>query len=93
MGIYYVIRKLSQGAIDKKHEKRKIIFMAHIKDSLTYTGAAELVGVTEGTIRAAVRRGELPVEASNDGRVSLIPRAQVVAWGKHRPKRGRPPKA
>lgn len=60
-----------------------------MRDALTTTDAARLLGVRPVTVRSYVARGYL--SAQKFGRDWLIPRAQVEALAAHPPKRtGRP---
>jgi excisionase family DNA binding protein len=49
----------------------------------TRTGAARLAGCTEGAIRHAVRRGDLPAYEAADGTI-LIHRQDLDAWSAQR---------
>lgn len=63
--------------------------MPQLSKYTTLIGAGELVGLTEGAIRAAIRRGELATEDTHDGRVRLLRVAAVHRWAERRSRRSR----
>ena len=63
----------------------------NVTNSVTTAGAAELASVTEGAIRAAIRRGELTPVETHCQRARLLSVAAVRKWAKSERKSG--PKA
>jgi hypothetical protein len=61
-------------------------------DYVTQTGAGPLAGVTEATIRAAIKRGELIPEQTRDG-TTLLRVVDVLQWATQTRPRGRKPRA
>ena len=60
-----------------------------VTKSVTIAGAAEIAGVTEGAIRAAIGRGELPDPTrSACGRAKLLPLTAAEKWANTKRTRG-----
>ena len=62
-----------------------------ISKSITIQGAADLAGLTDTAIRAAIARGELKTTQTHCRRATLLSLADVRGWMRQTRKRG--PKA
>jgi excisionase family DNA binding protein len=59
-------------------------------DWLTTRQAANLLGITEGTLRGYISRGRFPDADSYVGNTRLWKRVTVEHWATQRPRKGKP---